>query len=72
MRDSNLVRLSQALFERLLQRYPQAMTQIARSIVQRVRELERGAPLVQPWRVRDSAGRRRAAGHIHRLIWPRP
>jgi CRP-like cAMP-binding protein len=44
VRDSNLVRLSQALFERLLQRYPQAMTQIARSIVQRVRGLERGAP----------------------------
>jgi predicted acylesterase/phospholipase RssA/CRP-like cAMP-binding protein len=42
VRDSNVVALSQVLFERLLQRYPQAMTQIARFIVKRVRALERG------------------------------
>lgn len=37
VRDSNLVRLSQALFERVLQRYPRAMMQIAGVIVQRAR-----------------------------------
>jgi predicted acylesterase/phospholipase RssA/CRP-like cAMP-binding protein len=43
VRDSTLVRLSQALFDRLVRRYPQAMTQIARFIVKRVRTVERGA-----------------------------
>jgi len=43
-RDSNVVRLSQALFERVLQRYPHAMAQLARGIIQRVRTVERSGP----------------------------
>jgi NTE family protein/lysophospholipid hydrolase len=42
VRDSNVVRLSQILFDRLLQQHPHAMTQIARFIVKRVRTIERG------------------------------
>jgi predicted acylesterase/phospholipase RssA len=42
IRDSNVVRLSQALFERLIRQHPQAMAQIARFIVRRVRAGERG------------------------------
>jgi len=41
IRDSNVVRLSQALFERLIRQHPQTMTQIARFIVRRVRAGER-------------------------------
>ncbi|HEU5103776.1 MAG TPA: cyclic nucleotide-binding and patatin-like phospholipase domain-containing protein [Roseiflexaceae bacterium] len=44
IRDSNVVRLSQSLFDRLIRQHPQAMTQIARFIVRRVRAGERGNP----------------------------
>jgi NTE family protein/lysophospholipid hydrolase len=44
IRDSNVVRLSQALFDRLIRQHPQSMAQIARFIVRRVRAGERDRP----------------------------
>lgn len=45
VRDSTLVRLAQAQFERLVQHHPQAMARIARYIVKRLNASERGAPI---------------------------